>query len=190
MTYTDGVDYKTIDYQHPEHGGFDPRNHSIKFDAAGVRYLITSSIYTPTICWISRCYQPGPNTDLVIARKPGEIGSILNHYGEKSFADAIFKDPNFIIPDGTHRPEQRLLRMAQARHEHMNRRMKEFGILSKEFRNEYELHEYVVHAVANIVQLSLWYARPPMDLSYSIERYGQGDRFNPHWHDRARMSNY
>jgi hypothetical protein len=68
--------------------------------------------------------------------------------------------------------------------------MKEFGILSKEFRNEYELHEYVVHAVANIVQLSLWYARPPMDLSYSIERYGQGDRFNPHWQDRARMSNY
>jgi len=90
-------------------------------------------------------------------QKPGEIDDFLNAFNEMSFADSIFTGDRFIKPDGSHTPEQVLLRMAQARHEQINERFKEFGILTQRFRNDRAWHPTVVNAIANVVQLQLWF---------------------------------
>jgi len=116
---------------------------------------------------------PAKNTDWIIAQKPGEIDDFLNAFNEMSFADSIFTGDRFIKPDGSHTPEQVLLRMAQARHEQINERFKEFGILTQRFRNDRAWHPTVVNAIANVVQLQLWFERPPMDIRRAIRRYGR-----------------
>ena len=172
--YVDGIDYFTKDYRHPITKEFDPRNFDFKGNCAGLRYLMGTSLYTNKMCYLSAGYMPGKNTDHVISQRPGEIVDLLNNSNEMAFADAIFTNPCFITPNGTHSLEQRLLRVAQARHEMVNGMFREFGILTQRFRNKREFHPTVVHAVGNIVQLELMYERPPMDIKPAIGRYGTG----------------
>ncbi len=172
LTYTDGIDFWMQDYRHPITREFDSRHWTHKRNGAGIRYLFTTSLYTNKICMISNGYYPSRNTDDVIAHKPGEIVSVLRRFHEKSFADAIFTGPEFITPNGTFSREQCLLLVAQARHENINKRFKEFGILQQTFRNHRDLHGLVVKAIANIVQISLMHERPPMDIRRAIRKYG------------------
>ena len=174
LTHGDGVDFSTIDYRDPITGQFDPRNWSYKINGPALRYLIATSLYTDSICYVSHAYQPGPNTDHVISQKPGEIGEMLRLSEELAMADRNFTVGEFIRPDGTNTPEQRLLRVAQARHEKVNGMMKEWGILCQRFRNDKHLHEKVVNAIATITNIQMSQDRPPMSIKSAIRRYAEG----------------
>lgn len=56
--------------------------------------------------------------------------------------------------------------LARARHETLNRRLKQFRVLSERYRNERPTHAYVFHAVCNIVQLDIMTGSRPFQVEY------------------------
>lgn len=173
LIYTDGCDHCCVDYTHPLTLCFDPRHWGHKFNGPSLRYLVSTGLVTGLLCYISDLYHPAQNPEQVIANKPGEICDRLEFEDELSFGDGIYATLNrFITHDGTNSAEQLLLKVAEARHETVNHRFKEFAIMSVRFRNKRNFHKVVHKAVANLVQLSLMYDRPLWSLEYSIRRYG------------------
>ena len=64
---------------------------------------------------------------------------------EMTVADEGYNDQNYFIHD----------KRIMARHETVNRRMKQFGVLSQKFRHDRGLHPQCFHAVANLTQLMI-----------------------------------
>jgi hypothetical protein len=59
--------------------------------------------------------------------------------------------------------QRELLRRAGQRHEHINKRMKQFGVLRKQFRNRLDQHKMCFDAVAVITQFAVSDDEPLMD---------------------------
>ncbi len=137
----DGTDFK-IEEPQP----FNTKWYSHKFNSAGIRYEIGISIVEGEIVWASGGLPAGEWTDLKIALDlyvnvaENEITLADKGYNQKKY----FKNP-------CNRMEKKIL----ARHETLNGRLKEFGILSQRFRNALNKHPLVFHAVVNIVQISI-----------------------------------
>ena len=64
---------------------------------------------------------------------------------EMTVADEGYNDGNYFIHD----------RRIMSRHETVNRRLKQFGVLSQRFRHDRHLHPPCFHAVANLTQLMI-----------------------------------
>ena len=56
---------------------------------------------------------------------------------------------------------------ALARHETINRRLKRWGVLQQVYRHDIEEHGAYVHAIANLVQLSILIEEPPFQVEYN-----------------------
>lgn len=105
--------------------------------------------------WIHGGYPAGLYPDLKLARI-AFVPSLNEH--ERAMADNGYKDHNhFILPDARN---SELHNLIMARHETINRRLKEFKILSEDFRHQLQKHPMIVNAVANIVQLMLKNGHP------------------------------
>ena len=77
---------------------------------------------------------------------------------EKTISDNTYTDEKyFIIPRQYPRNsiKHRTIKEILARHETVNRRFKQFGVLSQRFRHHISLHPYCFNAVANIVQVMI-----------------------------------
>lgn len=141
MTSLDGTDFRIH-----EPTPFNPKWFSHKFKSAGIRYEIGISISHGDIVWASGGFPCGEWPDLKIAK---------DHYiniagNEVTLADKGYRGhPNFKAP--SNQWEKRIL----ARHETLNGRLKNFGILSQRFRHRREKHPKVFHSIVNIVQCSL-----------------------------------
>lgn len=146
----DGVDFK-INEPKP----FNPDYFSHKFKAAGLRYELALNIRTGLLVWVHGGYPCGTYSDLRLAR---EAFVLLLDDKERALADKGYKDATyFILPDDCNGQQHHLI---MARHETLNRRMKQFQILKQVFRNDIKKHPMVVQAVANITQIMLMNGHP------------------------------
>lgn len=78
--------------------------------------------------------------------------------GEKTLADKGYRDHNFfILPNLINNIVHGRI---MARHETVNRRMKQFQALKQAFRHDIQKHPMVFNAVANLTQLMLENGEP------------------------------
>ncbi len=118
---------------------FDKSRNSHKFYGPGVRYEIAISIETVEIVW---AYGPWPcnvNRDLRIFRNG--LKKVLNE-DEFVVAHSSYSDERCVQPPGLNHPMHRLLAVIHARHENLNKRLKQFAVLKNKFRHEVSLHSY------------------------------------------------
>jgi hypothetical protein len=135
---------------------------SHKFNGPGLRYKVAVCIYSSRIAWIKGPFPCGSFPD-------PEIYSYYLFYelkeGEKVIADKGYRHcPTCTTPCQPLTQAQRtLMRRVGQRQEHVNKRMKQFGILRKQFRNRLDQHKMCFNAVAVITQFAISDDEPLMD---------------------------
>lgn len=134
---------------------FNPKWYSHKFRGPGLRYEIAINIRTGYMVWANGGYPCGEFPDLKLAH---ESYLLSINPGELTIADKGYKDSRFFILKNANNHQQHSLIMA--RHETVNKRMKQFKILKYPFRNALVKHPIVFHAVANITQLAIKNGQP------------------------------
>lgn len=98
--------------------------------------------------WASGGYPCGAYPDLKISR---ELFVDFLEPGERSMADEGYRDVQyFLIP--TARDKKRHKRM-MSRHETVNKRIKQFKVLSETYRHDIVSHKLCFHAIVNLTQL-------------------------------------
>lgn len=141
----DGLDLKI---QEPT--PFSTKWFSHKFRGPGLRYEIALNIRKGEIVWVHGGYPCGLYPDLKLAR---EAYVDLVNPGERSVADKGYNDAIYFILKTARNARDHSTIMA--RHESVNKRMKQFKILKNTYRHSLEKHPLVFHAVANLTQLML-----------------------------------
>lgn len=129
---------------------FDPMWYSHKFKTAGVRYEVGVAVHTGDIVWVNGAFACGPWSDLKIFR--ADMKHALDPH-EKVIADRGYIDESCNYPPGGE--HSRLFSLVRARHETVNKRFKQFGVLSSRFRHHRRLHSFCFHAIANLTQLMM-----------------------------------
>jgi hypothetical protein len=164
---------------------FHRRWFSHKFKGPGVRYEVGVCIQTGYIVWKNGPYPCGKYPDLTIARDR------IIHYldpGEKFVADGGYRDGGIYAetPNGLNNDDQRMKRLARARHETVNKRLKQFAVLNSAFRNELEKHYYCFHSIANMTQLHIQTNAPLFQVKYDENLLAQMyyDDLYLYWADR------
>jgi hypothetical protein len=88
--------------------------------------------------------------------------------GEKYVADGGYRDGGTFgdTPNGLNNPDQKMKRLARARHETVNKRIKQFEVLNTKFRHQLENHWKCFHAIVNMTQLDIQYVAPLFEIYY------------------------
>ncbi len=130
--------------------------YSHKFKSSALRYEVALSIQLGEICWIYGPKPPGLYNDLQFFR----MGLMLElDANEKVVADGVYraeaphrvKAPHTIFSFRNEEEEKRV----RSRHEHINRRFKEWGILSQQWRHRFRDHQDVFRAIACLEQICI-----------------------------------
>ena len=138
---------------------FDSRWFSHKFKRAGLTYEIGLNIHTGDICWAFGGYPAGTN-DLTMARNG--ILQVLPA-GEMIIADKGYRgEPTKIIApiEGDNSNFNREHKLIMARHEHINKRVKDFKCMSDTWRHGWESHIPTFYAVIALTQIRLENGEP------------------------------
>ena len=124
--------------------------------ASGVRYEIGLGIKSGEIVWVYGGLPCGEYSDLKLARE--QFIPALED-GEKAVADKTYRDVHFINPldDPNSRALQKVI---MARHETVNKRLKQFRVLQNCFRHELDKHQMCFYAVSNLTQLMIMNGEP------------------------------
>jgi DDE superfamily endonuclease len=148
----DGTDFKIY-----EPSPFDRKWYSFKHHGPGVRYEIGLCIKTGKIVWAFGGVPCGAFTDLRLARHLF-VDSLKD--GERALADRGYRDFHFITPYGVDLIPAVRQKEIMARHETVNRRLKQFKVLGDRFRHEVTKHPICFHAVVNITELMIINGHP------------------------------
>lgn len=105
--------------------------------------------------WEHGGYACGEFSDLKLARE-AYVHSVDRF--EKTLADKGYRDANFFILKNVQ--NKKIHGKIMARHETINRRMKQFQALKQVFRHDLQKHPMVFSAVANLTQLMLENGEP------------------------------
>lgn len=146
----DGVDFKIF-----EQTPFNRKWFSHKFKGPGLRYEIALCIRTGNIVWKFGGYPCGEYPDMKLARE-AYIFSVLP--GELTMADKGYRDHNFFLLPTPENGRQH--KQIMARHETVNKRIRQFKILKDSFRNSTKKHPMIFHAVVNLTQLMIQNGEP------------------------------
>ena len=162
----DGADFR-IKGTKLDSGDSDPRFFSYKFKAPGLRYMVALSIRTSDIVYLAGPYLPGVYNDLMIFRDCGIKDEMEQR--EKVEADDGYKAecPAYTLVPGWHntRTDQKKMKArVRMRHEHVNKRMKNFKCLLERFRSSPSKHSCCFRAVAIVTQLSMETGEPMIDM--------------------------
>ena len=135
--------------------------YSHKFEGPGVGYELALDINENKIIWINGPF-PAGNTDLQIFRDNGNGLKYMIPIGKKMIADRGYcGEPDLSTPNTLDGEDLKLFkRRARARHENLNRRLKEYRILSERFRHDLGKHKMVFEAVCVVVQYDIENERP------------------------------
>lgn len=149
-TSLDGVDCPIN-----EPSPFSPKWFSHKFKSAGFRYEIGLCVRTGHIVWYNGGYPCGAWPDLCIARQ--HFVDFLDPK-ERTFADKGYNDAKFFIlpTEANKNRHERIM----SRHETVNKRIKQFRVLSTPFRHSLNRHKMCFHSVINLTQLVIKYEQP------------------------------
>ena len=132
---------------------FDPKWFSHKFRGPGVRYEIGLCIATGNIVWAHGGYPCGELPDLRLARD-AFIDRL--EIDEKALADKGYRDNNFFVnPNG-----DPLKKKILARHETVNKRVKQFYCMNDVFRHVLTLHPSFFRACVNLTQIMIVNGEP------------------------------
>lgn len=105
--------------------------------------------------WKHGGYPCGAYPDLKLARD-AYIHSVDR--GEMTLADKGYKDNRFfLLPNELNGNYHKKI---MARHETVNKRLRQYKILKNTFRNTLKKHPTVFHAVVNLTQLTIQYEEP------------------------------
>ncbi|KAL9183038.1 hypothetical protein ACHAXT_004825 [Thalassiosira profunda] len=149
----------------PRKGGFDTGWYSHKFNGPGVRYEVGLNIRTGDICWINGPFKAGTCTDPKIF----EEGLNLElAEGELVHADKAYRHLRRCSTpyDQAFRYERQQSSVVRARHETVNKRLKDFKALSTAFRHPLSKHGDVFRAAGVCVQLSIGRGSPLFHIDY------------------------
>lgn len=137
-----------MDFKINEPSPFNASYYSHKFKAAGLRYEIGLSLRTGAIVWAHGGFPCGAYPDLRIAR---ELLVEFLDAGERVMADRGYNDQRyFILPTEANNGRHKTI---MSRHETVNKRIRQFAVLSDKFRHKKELHGKCFHAVVNLTQI-------------------------------------
>jgi hypothetical protein len=135
---------------------FDKKWFSHKFNGPGLRYEIAVAIYTGWIVWVHGPFPAGEWTDARIVRD-ALVGYLCSD--EQFVADSGYRGcDGALTPTGLSTPRDKQMAAFRARHETVNRRLKEFRCISAKSRHPPEKHGLMFLAVANLVNLKLKYS--------------------------------
>jgi hypothetical protein len=141
---------------------------SYKFMSAGLSYEFAVSLTASEIVWINGPFQASKG-DLEIFKECG-LADLMGP-GQVAIADRGYRgagdgyEDKLAIRNQMDSDELReYKKLARARHESLNARLKCFEILQTVFRHNISKHESVVHAVALCVQYDMKHGHPLMDL--------------------------
>ena len=155
---------------------------SPKFKGAGLRYEIAVSIMRGEIVWVNGPFPCGQYPDIKIFMECGLKDNLDE--GERVEADNGYEgaDPDFAkSKSGIFHPKSAssIRNTVCARHETVNKRIKQFGALAGIFRHDLLKHSTVFHAVALLTQLSIEDGEPLFNVEgYDDDNfYGKKDEF-------------
>lgn len=139
--------------------------YSHKFKGPGVRYEVAVCIQTGWIVWVNGPYPCGEWPDLRIVRDR-LIHQLLP--GEMYIADGGYSDGGqfSVTPNGLNTDEQYMQSVCRSRHETVNKRFKQFSVISGVFRHDVDLHGKCFHAVANLTQMAIQRDEPLFQVEY------------------------
>ena len=145
----DGTDFETVEY-YP----FNKGRRSHKLNRPALRYEVGISIATCYIVHINGPFLCGEWPDLRVARR--WLHRRLEH-NEYYLADSGYICGNGPAIGRKKMPAHRrsTFDSLMARHETINRRLKEFAILGSQYRHEEEKHSEIFHCVAVLVQIEI-----------------------------------
>lgn len=133
---------------------FNKKWFSFKHRGAGLRYEVGIALESGEIVWVHGPF-PASKSDLHIFRRgmKDALAPDERVVADKGYAGEIscYTPLSF---DFTHASSSTCAAL-RARHETVNRRLKQFGVLSQRFRHHRSLHSFCFHAVANITQIMM-----------------------------------
>jgi hypothetical protein len=142
----DGTDFRIY-----EQTPFDRKWYSHKFKGPGLRYEVGLSIINGNIVWAYGGMPCGEYPDLVLAR---DLYLDTIDLGEMTMADDGYNDRNYFITGAYFPQRAEEIKRIMARHETVNRRLKQFKVLGDRFRHNVHLHPRCFYAVVNIIATS------------------------------------
>ncbi|CAB9517840.1 unknown protein [Seminavis robusta] len=128
----------------------------LKFNGPGLRYEIAVCIQTGWIVWINGPFPCGEWVDIAIS-----LSSLVHMFegDERAVADKGYRGyPQYFDCPWRHLDNQQQTSrkaLARARHECVNRRLKEWSCFLQRWCHSLDKHGKMAHAVANIVQLQI-----------------------------------
>jgi hypothetical protein len=140
---------------------FDPKWYSHKINGPGVRYEIALCIKSGEIVWAFGGLPCGEYPDLKLARV--RFTSELRA-GEKAVADRTYRDDTYFINPYNDPESAAIQKDIMARHETVNKRLKQFNALPNFIRHDIVKHKLCFYAVCNITQLMLLNGEPLYEL--------------------------
>lgn len=160
LTTFDGTDLKA-------ECSFDKRFYSHKFKGAGLRYELGICIQTGHIVWINGPFRAG-FPDISIFRHAAKCA--LDD-GEKVEADGGYRGEGEYIytPNKFNKKEDEEMRgLARNRHETVNGRNHNFGVLGQTFRHPLDRHSSCFRACCVITQLNMATESPAFQVEYEL----------------------
>lgn len=158
----DGTDFR-IEDPFPK----DPGWYTRKFNGPGVRYEVGVCIGTGDIVAFNGPFMPGVNQDISIFRY--KMKNMLEPE-EKVVADKGYRgDLKVLTPlDARDLLHKRAMSLARVRHETVNRRFKQWSILSQRYRHSLNQHSMVFRSILVLTQLSFNTGNPPWQIKENI----------------------
>jgi hypothetical protein len=160
----DGVDYRTNEVRPLWNGNF-----SFKHHGAGVKYDIGLNIQTGDIVWIGGPYRCGL-PDSTLFKKSGVIDYLEE--GEMLEGDTHYKNnlPQYFLKHAAKSLGDRQASTVEARHETVNKRMRQFNILSHgAFRHGIDKHANAFRAVAVLTQVNMKHGHRLFQVEYNYD---------------------
>ena len=145
---------------------FNKKWFSHKFWKAGLRYEVAVCIKTGDIVWTNGPFPCGRWPDIRIFRR--NLIRMLG-FGEMVEADLGYRgEPNYVRTPHNYlsRSDRRAKKKTRARHETVNKRLKDFRCLSSVFRHERRDHQPCFLACAVVTQISFESGDRPWQISY------------------------
>lgn len=145
----DGTDFKI-----GEPTPFNRKWKSPKAAGAAVKYEVAISIYSGDIVWIYGPHRGGKHDVTIFL----EALQLMLEENEMVETDAGYTGHKELIRnrnDYLSEAEKMEKSDLRARHETVNRRFKEWGILKQQFRNNSKKHQFVFFAIAVLTQMRI-----------------------------------
>jgi hypothetical protein len=160
LVTVDGTDFAIF-----EPVPFSSKWYSHKLKRAGLRYEIAICIQMGESVWINGPFPSGSWSDLMIARYA--LVDALDD-GECYLADSRYRDGKqfSVTPSGMHSFSDRQQSAVRSRHETLNKHYKDWGALRWLYRHSPVSHSKVMHAIVNIVQVTILNGEPLFQVEY------------------------